>query len=73
MNLCIGCKHALWKKTATGRLHSSQDGRCAIPAPEIKMPAAYYWIGGAPKPYGGYINRKPQERLTECSFFEPKA
>jgi len=70
MNICIGCKHAQWKKTAAGRLHPSQEGRCSIPTTEIKIPAAYYWLNGVPL-YGGRISRK-SETMKDCFFFEPE-
>lgn len=36
MKNCTHCKHAVWQKTAAGRLHPSGDGECGY---EVKLPA----------------------------------
>jgi len=60
MNACTSCRFAEWKRTATGRLHPSGDGRCRWQMPEFALPKSMYWIGfgkGGPKPSGGHISR----------------
>lgn len=68
MKNCTNCKHAQWKRTEAGRLHPSGDGRCAYPWKMPPIPAAMYWIGTAPTPTGGYINRRKDLR-DHCTYF----
>jgi hypothetical protein len=60
MKNCTHCKHAIWAKTAAGRLHPSGDGTCEFP-----LPACMYWIN---PPSGGYINRR-EELPIDCPYF----
>lgn len=73
-HLCLTCKLAEWKRTITGRLHPSGDGKCGWKPPHIPIPAAMYWIGrqldGSPSPTGGYINRTMVDTITECETYE---
>jgi hypothetical protein len=64
---CNGCAFAEWKRTATGRLHPSGEGRCkkVIKIPEL--PQAFYWLD-APSLCGGYINRR-EELKHHCVYF----
>lgn len=71
MKNCTGCKHALWKTTASGRLHPSGDGQCKHPWKLPELPQAFSWVGSQPKPWGGYINRRT-ELNDHCVYFERK-
>jgi hypothetical protein len=68
---CDHCKHAEWKRTQAGRLHPSKTGQCAKAktwvAPQI--PACSYWLGGAPKPSGYFIERG-RDLDTHCAYWE---
>ncbi len=68
---CVGCKFAAWDRTATGRLHPSGDGRCSYQYKLSQLPAAYSWIQGEPKPWGGWINRR-EALPTPCGLFQPE-
>lgn len=67
---CLTCKFADWKRTAAGRLHPDGAGRCRWVVPEIAYPKALYFIGGRPKPYGGWIERGAN--FTDCPAYEAK-
>lgn len=68
MKNCMNCKYAEWSKTATGKLHPSGDGRCKYPYKVPDLPLSMYWVGNAPTPNGGAINRK-QELSGHCAYF----
>ena len=63
-NTCDGCKYAIWRRTATGRLHPDKSGRCSYEIKPVVLPAAFYWIGGVPRPAGGRIERGFAHRGT---------
>jgi len=69
MKYCLDCKYADWKRTTSGRLHPSGDGRCTYKWKSPQLPASMYWIGQSePKPSGGHISRN--EQLKEhCVYF----
>lgn len=68
-NPCLSCRLADWKRTASGRLHPSGDGRCRWKMPEITLPKAFYYSSsGVPRPYGGHISRKDEK---DCAVAEP--
>ena len=72
--VCLGCRFAVWKKTKSGGLHPSGDGRCSWQMPPLA--AAFYFQGytvnhETTKPSGGYINRKHNAITTECPVREP--
>jgi hypothetical protein len=73
-NDCLSCRFALWRRTSTGRLHPSGDGRCMWKGwRDWKIPGCMYyaWSGAtqlAPKPDGGHINRR--EPITSCPCWE---
>lgn len=69
MKSCVGCKHADWAKTSNGRLHPDGSGRCKYEVKPIVLPACMYFLGGYPKPCGGYINRK-EEFKEHCKTYE---
>lgn len=72
MKNCTHCKHAVWQKTAAGRLHPSGDGRCGYEVKLPRLPASMQWgtvFGGTPRPVGGRINRR-RELRDHCEFFE---
>ena len=69
MKNCIGCKHAEWSKTASGRLHPGGGGLCRYEVKPVVLPASMYFIGGQPNPSGGYINRK-EEFKDHCKTYE---
>lgn len=72
MKSCNDCIFADWKRTASGRLHPSGDGRCkkVIKIPEL--PQSFYWLGmrDSPRPDGGYINRR-EELKDHCVYYTP--
>lgn len=69
MKSCIKCKHADWKRTDSGRLHPSGDGRCKYEWTCKPLPASMCWIGRTtPKPSGGYINRR-EELKDHCTYY----
>lgn len=71
MKSCVGCKYAKWGINAMGRLHPSGDGKCTFNVVVPELPGAMYWVSssGAPKPCGGYINRKTGLN-RECTYFD---
>jgi len=70
MKTCTGCKYADWRKTSNGRLHPSGIGRCAFLWTAPRLPAAFYFINGIPKPSGGMIDRK-RELAEHCPYWNP--
>lgn len=72
MKDCNGCKYANWRKTAAGRLHPSGDGMCEFPWKMPPLPASRYFIGGAPKPSGGGINRR-EEFKDHCPHYQAES
>lgn len=71
MENCTDCKHSEWAKTGAGRLHPSGDGRCKYPWKIPALPAPMYWLGSAPSPLGGQINRR-EEMKEHCTYFARK-
>ncbi len=67
MKNCTDCKHALWKRTASGKLHPSGDGRCQYPWKMPELPVAFYWIN-RPGPSGGPVNRK-RDNAEHCAYW----
>jgi len=76
MNSCLNCKFAEWRRTANGRLHPDQTGRCRWVMPDIKIPSAFYWNGfigrkEVPAPCGGgFIERDLPH--ADCPTWEAK-
>jgi hypothetical protein len=70
MMRCDDCKFAEWNRTSNGRLHPDKTGKCkrldAHPL-DLRLPAAFYWIGAPPRPSGGFIDRK-SELKEPCAF-----
>lgn len=61
MSKCNDCAFAAWERTRAGKLHPSGDGRCVFPHRTPPIPAAYCWgyyDKPAPRPVGGWINRR---------------
>ena len=72
MKNCTDCKHALWDKTETGRLHPKGGGQCKYPYKVPALPQAFYWMyRGAPEPLGGYISRHT-ELQDHCTYYARK-
>lgn len=70
MKSCLNCQYADWRRTDKGRLHSSGEGRCTYQYKVPELPQAMYWSGpGAPKPYGGFIDRR-KELKDHCAYFQ---
>lgn len=68
---CTECTHALWRRTANGRLHQSGDGECIVEiAPMPTMPKCMSWAI-TPRRVGGWINRRAANHL-DCPLFAPK-
>ena len=70
MNDCTHCKYADWKRTGSGRLHPSGDGKCTFPWKLPQIPACMYWLT-PPSPMGGTINRR-QMLKDHCPYFAMK-
>lgn len=67
--ICDECIWAEWKRKSNGGLHHDGSGRCSFPIPIIEVPQAFYWIGtSAPRPSGGYIERKKE--FDDCKFYK---
>ena len=72
MKNCTDCKHALWDKTETGRLHPKGGGQCKYPYKVPALPQAFYWMSRrTPEPLGGYINRRT-ELQDHCTYYARK-
>lgn len=75
MNGCNDCAHAVWKRTANGRLHPDRSGRCGFVWSPPPMPMAfsfsYLKAGQLPIPNGGFIERGKYQ-YTDCECFNPK-
>jgi hypothetical protein len=67
---CLSCKFSKWKRTKTGNLHPSGEGRCTwegwkhFTLPKCMNYTYYYGSSCPPRPNGGYINRK--EPISSC-------
>ncbi len=73
MKTCEHCRHAVWKRTAAGKLHPSGDGKCGFEYKLPPLPASMHWLGrGAPTPCGGYINRRESLR-DHCPYYDREA
>jgi hypothetical protein len=70
---CDDCKYADWKRTSTGRLHPGKSGLCKhmeVHPLDMRLPAAFYWVGGGkPCVCGGFIERGKELR-QDCAFKE---
>lgn len=69
MKNCTNCKYAHWHKTAKERLHPSGEGECTYEYSIPALPSCRYWLGGIPKPVGGYINRH-KELKNHCVYYQ---
>ncbi len=67
MKNCTHCKYADWRRTKSGALHPSGDGKCTFGYKVPVLPQSMYWLSGC-IPYGGYISRK-QELKDHCAYF----
>ena len=70
MTTCDDCKFAEWNRTKTGRLSPTKIGACErlIRFPlDVRLPHAFYWIGGGPRPMGGFIKRG-EKHPESCAF-----
>jgi hypothetical protein len=72
VRICDKCVHAEWKRTANGRLHPSKEGRCTKAVQIPALPQAFHWLGNAPRPLGGYIERG-EELRDHCVYFARSA
>ena len=57
---CDNCDFADWDRTKAGRLHPNKVGRCKrldVHPLNLKIPRAFYWLGGEATPLGGFILR----------------
>lgn len=61
MKTCDKCVYAEWKRTAAGRMHPDQSGKCRLEFKVPELPNSMYWLGHrrgtSPSPCGGYIER----------------
>lgn len=75
-HLCLTCKLADWKKTASGRRHPDGSGHCAWKPPHIPTPAAWNWGSGfgserrQPVPQWGHIERSTMWPVLECETYK---
>jgi hypothetical protein len=70
MKNCTDCKYAEWKRTASGRLHPSREGRCKFPYKVPPLPASMVWTWNtAPRPVGGDIYRN-KEHCDHCPYYQ---
>jgi hypothetical protein len=69
----LDCKYAEWRRTVTGRLHPSGDGRCvkqvAVPLLPASMPV-HLRPRELTRPSGYYISRN--DPPCECPLKEAK-
>lgn len=72
MKNCTDCKYADWDTAKNGRLHPSGDGQCKYPLRIPDLPQSMYWVGSAPKPCGGHINRR-SDLKDHCAYFVHEA
>lgn len=73
MKNCTDCKHAEWKRTASGKLHPSGDGRCRYPYKVPPLPASMRWyLDRAPAIFGGHINRR-KWLSDHCAYYARSA
>ena len=68
MKTCNGCKYAEWKRTDSGRLHPSGDGKCTYEWKLPPLPQSMYFAGFTPRILGGTISRK-HNLLGHCECF----
>ena len=70
MTDCKLCKHAKWKKAASGSLHPSGDGQCMYEVKIPDIPASKWWSGHMiPSTTLGFISRRTPTKV-ECKCFE---
>lgn len=72
MKDCTDCASAEWRKTASGRLHPSGDGRCLYEPKMPAIPASKSWfMARKPELTYGFINRR---RLLDkdCPCYQKK-
>ena len=69
MKLCDDCKYAEWKRTKAGKLHPLRQGACTYQYKLPELPASMWWHSSAPRPSGGYIQRK-EELKTHCVYYQ---
>lgn len=76
MKNCTGCRYADWARTAAGKLHPSGDGQCRYVVTLPPLPASMHWLSGdapsAPRPFGGFINRR-RDNGTHCTYYMREA
>ena len=70
-SICVGCVHAKWERDKIGRPRA--EGTCTALAAallDLRIPVAFYWVGGTPRPFGGHIQRKknPWSDKHTCDF-----
>ena len=70
MKSCLHCKYAGWRRTDSGKLHPSGDGRCTYDWKMPPLPQSMYWLGKiAPTmPYIVTISRK-KELPDHCAYW----
>ncbi len=72
---CLGCGHAVWRRTTAGSLHPDKTGKCGYLPHIPALPNAYYYLN-SPAPIGGYIDRayvykSPCPHHTEAAVLGP--
>lgn len=71
-HLCLTCKLAEWKKTPSGRLNPSGEGRCTWRPAYIPTATAWHWAfdRAQPVPVGGWITRRPAKPIVQCETYQ---
>jgi len=68
MKDCTKCVYAEWKTTKAGSMHPDGSGRCKFQWKLPPLPGSMYFVGGAPKPVGGWISRH-QDLQDHCPYY----
>lgn len=70
-SICVGCRHAKWKRDKIGRLHSTGAGTCGAIEGGLRLPVSFRLRVDTPL-LGGWISRWKRStfRYIACSFKE---
>jgi hypothetical protein len=67
MKNCTDCKYAEWRRTKSGALHPSGDGKCTFEYKLPPLPASRTWLT-RPFASSGFISRR-EELLDHCPCY----
>jgi hypothetical protein len=71
MKNCIECAHANWRRTKSGSLHPSGEGKCGKKIKLPQLPQAFHWFL-EPCFFGGDISRR-KELKDHCCYWQQKS